>query len=146
MSAKDGFEAEVLDLFFLNTDIANIGDAGGIRGSATAGSYWIAIYTVSPSDSAQGTECDYTGYDRVAVVRGAGGWTRTGNSIANTATVTFPQCTAGATDVAVAWTINTGSTPGTDDAKWWGSLTGSLTIDVGATPEFNAGALTTTCD
>ena len=148
MSAKDGFEQALLDLIFLNRDIPDIGDAAGLQNSASAGSFWVALYTAAPSDSAQGTECDYTGYARVEVARSAGGWTRTGSSMANTAAVTFPQCTAGDTDIAQWFTINTGSDPdpSEDDAILWGALSAPMTIDVGATPEFAAGALTTTCD
>lgn len=146
MSAKDTFEQNMLDHVFLNEDIPNIGDGTGLRGSSVAGSFWIALYVGAPSDSAQGSECDYTGYARVEVVRGPGGWTRAGSVITNTAAVTFPQCTAGATDEAQWFTINTGSTPYTDDAIFWGLLTGVLTIDVGATPSFPIGDLEVTCD
>jgi len=146
MSAKDGFEQDMLDHIFLNEDIPNIGDAGGLLGSATAGSFWMAMYTAAPSDSTEGTECDYTGYARVEVARSAGGFTRTGSSMSNTAAVTFPQCTAGDTDYAQWFTINKGATPNDDDAIFWGALTGILTIDVGATPEFPIGDLTITCD
>ncbi len=34
---------------FQNTAIANIGDAGGLRGSVSAGNFYIALYTVTPA-------------------------------------------------------------------------------------------------
>jgi hypothetical protein len=148
MSAKNGFETALLSHIFNNDDIANIGDANGLLGSSTAGSFWVALYTTAPSDSDEGTECDYTGYLRVEVARSAGGWTVSGGQVSNTAAVTFPQCTAGDTDIAQWFTINTGSDPdpSEDDAILWGSLSASMTIDVGATPEFAIGALVITCD
>jgi hypothetical protein len=146
MSAKDGFEQALLDHIFLNSAVANVGDGTGLRGSSTAGSLWVALYTAAPSDANEGTECDYTGYDRVEVARSAGGWTRTGSSMSNTAAITFPQCTAGDTDIAQWFTINTGATPNDDDAILWGALSAPMTIDVGATPEFAIGALAITCD
>jgi hypothetical protein len=147
MSAKNDFETALLTLIFDNTAIANIGDAGGLQPSSADGNLYIALYTVTPSDSADGTECDYTGYARVAVLRdGSTGWTISGNAASNTAAVTFGQCTAGATDVAVAFAICTGDTEGASDQILWGPLTANLTIEVGVTPEFPIGALSITCD
>lgn len=148
MSAKDGFETSLLQHIFQNTAIANIGDAGGLLGSSAAGSLWVALYTVTPADNSQGTECDYAGYTRVAVTRasGTGGWTISGGNASNTSAITFPQCVSGTTDTAVAFSINTASSVGGDDAILWGALSSNLDISVGVTPEFAVGDLDVNVD
>ncbi len=45
MSDSNTFENAQLLLIFNNTDITGIGDAGGLRGSASAGSLYLAAYT-----------------------------------------------------------------------------------------------------
>lgn len=137
-SISNAFETSLLGLIFNNTDVANIGDAAGLQNSAAAGSLYVALFTTAPSDSTAGTECNYTGYARVAVARSAGGWTISGNNAANTAAVTFGLCTAG-TNTALAFGILTASSAG--DLLFWGDLTGSLAISSGVTPEFAAGVL-----
>ena len=139
-SKKDAFETALLQLIFNNTNLASIGDSTGLRGSATAGNFFIALYTAAPSDSAQGTETVYTNYARVAVARNSGGWTISGNNASNTAAITFAQCGAtGAT--LVAFSINKGDVETTDDAIYWGDLTSNLAVSSGITPEFAAGDL-----
>jgi hypothetical protein len=97
MSSKsDAFEAAILDLIFLNIGIPNIGDATGLRGSTVPGSLFLSLHTADPGEvGTQATnEVTYTGYSRVAVARGAGGWTRTGNLMSPTSNVDFGPCTA----------------------------------------------------
>jgi hypothetical protein len=146
MSAKDGFETSILQHLFQNANIANIGDAAGLRGSEAAGSFWIALHTVTPSDSASGTECDYAGYARAAIERTASGFTVSGNAISNASALSFPQCVSGVSDTAVAFTVNTASGVNVDDQILWGPLQSSLTISSGITPEFNAGDLVINVD
>jgi hypothetical protein len=139
-SKKNGFETSLLQHIFQNADIANVGDAAGLQNSAVAGNLYIALFTAAPSDSAQGTECDYTDYARVAVVRSAVGWTVSGNNCSNAAAISFPECTGG-TNTAVAFAICTGATAGVDDAIYWGDLSANLAISTGITPEFAIGDL-----
>lgn len=40
-----------LNLFFANTNWANVGDATGLRGSSTAGSLYLSLHTASPAES-----------------------------------------------------------------------------------------------
>lgn len=56
---------------FNNTDFANIGDAGGLQNSATAGSLYISLHTSDPGEAGSQTtnEANYTSYARVAVAR-----------------------------------------------------------------------------
>jgi hypothetical protein len=136
-SITNAFETSLLGLIFNNTDVANIGDAAGLQNSATAGSLYVALYTTAPTDSTSGTECNYTGYARVAVARSAGGWTISGNNASNTSVITFDPCTAGSNTV-IAYGILTASSAG--DLLFWGD-TASLAVSNGITPEFAAGAL-----
>lgn len=98
MSKSDTFENDLLLLLFNNTAIANIGDAGGLRATATAGSLWWSLHTADPGEAgtAVTNEAAYTGYARVAAARasGAGGFTVTGNSVSPPANIDFGECTA----------------------------------------------------
>ncbi len=146
MSMTNAAEAALLDLLFLNTDWAGIGDAGGLQNSATAGSFYISLHTADPGEAGSQTtsEVAYTGYARVAVARTAGGFTRTVSTVANTALVQFPQATGG-TATATHFGIGTDST-GTGNLLLKGALNASLSISNGIQPQFAAGAMTATVD
>jgi hypothetical protein len=144
-SKKDAFETDILALIFNNTTISGIGDATGLRGSSTAGSLYVALYTSAPTDSVAGTEANYTSYARVAVARTSSGWTVASGACSNTAAITFPQCTGG-TQTIVAFAICKGGTTGTNDQIYWGDLTSSLAVSSGITPEFAVGDLDITED
>jgi hypothetical protein len=146
MSMTNAAEAALLDLLFLNTDWAGIGDAGGLQNSATAGSFYISLHTADPGEAGSQTtsEVAYTGYARVAVARTAGGFTRTVSTVANTALVQFPQATGG-TATATHFGIGTDST-GAGNLLLKGALNSSLSISNGIQPQFAAGALTATVD
>lgn len=146
MSMTNAAEAALLDLVFLNTDWANIGDASGLQNSATAGSFYISLHTADPSETGtQSTsEASYTGYARVAVNRTAGGWTRSTSTISNTALVQFAQCTAGSSAVT-HFGIGT-DLSGAGNLLFKGALSSSLSISAGIQPQFAAGALTVTVD
>lgn len=146
MSMTNAAEAALLDLIFLNTDWANIGDAGGLQNSATAGSFYISLHTANPDETGDQTtnEIAYTSYARVAVARSAGGWTRSVSTVSNTALVQFPQCTGGS-GTATHFGIGTDAS-GAGNLILKGALTSSLAISTGIQPQFAAGALTATLD
>lgn len=146
MSMTNQAEHALLDLIFLNTDWANIGDASGLQNSAAAGSFWISLHTADPGETGSQTtsEASYTGYARVSVNRTAGGWTRSGSTISNTALVQFAQCTGGSATVT-HFGIGTDST-GAGNLVFKGALTSSLSISNGIQPQFSAGQLTVTVD
>lgn len=146
MSMTNAAEAALLDLLFLNTDWANIGDAGGLQNSATAGSFYISLHTADPGEAGSQTtnEVAYTSYARVAVARTAGGWTRSVSTVSNTALVQFPQATGG-TATATHFGIGTDSS-GAGNLLLKGALNSSLSISNGIQPQFAAGALTATVD
>jgi hypothetical protein len=138
-SKKDSFENSLLLLIFNNTTITGIG-SDGLRGSTTAGSLYVALYSGAPSDSAAGTEITYTGYARVAVARSGAGWTVATNNASNAAAITFGPCTSG-TPTATHFAVCKAGTRDVDDAIYWGDLTSSLAISPGITPEFAIGDL-----
>lgn len=146
MSMTNQAEHALLDLIFLNTDWANIGDASGLQNSAAAGSFWISLHTADPGETGSQTtsEASYAGYARVSVNRTAGGWTRSGSTISNTALVQFAQCTGGSATVT-HFGIGTDSTAA-GNLIFKGALTSSLSISNGIQPQFSAGQLTVTVD
>lgn len=108
MSKSTTFQQALLDLIFLNIDIANIGDVAGLQNSVAAGSLFLALHSADPGEA--GTqitnEIAPTGYARKAVTRDAAGWTRTGNSISPTSNQDFPAITAGSGTYQF-WSIGT---------------------------------------
>lgn len=136
MSKSDAFEAAILDLLFLNVNIANLGDAGGLRGSVAPGQLFVAFHTADPGEagSAQTTsEVSYTGYARAGVARSGAGWVRTGNIIRPAATVNLPQCTAG-TQTATHFSIGIAAT-GAGMILYKGTLNPNIAIAPSVTPQ-----------
>jgi hypothetical protein len=97
MSKSNTFENEILAHIFNNANIANIGDATGVRGSTVAGSLYLSLHTADPGEAGTATtsEISYTGYARKAVARSAGGFTVTGNAVTLTVDVDFGKMTGG---------------------------------------------------
>lgn len=97
MSKSTSFQQAILDLIFLNTNIANIGDATGLRGSTVVGSLHLALHSADPGEAGtQSTnEISAPGYARKAVPRDGTGWVRSGNSISPFANQDFPAITSG---------------------------------------------------
>lgn len=143
MSKSNTQESGYLKLVYQNINLANIGDVTGLRNSSTAGSFFIALYTSSPTDSDTGTEANYTGYTRVAVARSVIGFTVSGNSCVNASQVLFPV-SSGVSNIVTHFAIRTASSGG--DMVHYGALSASSTIGSGDTPKFNAGDLTITED
>lgn len=146
MSKSNTFENDLLLLIFNNTDIADIGDAGGLQNSATAGSLYVALHTGDPGEAgtAATSEAAYGSYARVAVARSGAGWTVSGNQVVNFALVQFPECTSGSetiTHVSITTAIS-----GTSKILYSGALSASRAISSGIQPQFAASALTVTED
>jgi hypothetical protein len=146
MSLSNAAETDILKLLFTNTTWANVGDATGLVGSGTAGSLYISLHTADPGEAGDQTtsEATYTSYARVAVARSAGGWTVSGNSATNAATITFPACTGGSNTVTY-FAVGRASS-GTGEILVSGALTASLAVSNGITPSFSASQLTVTAD
>jgi hypothetical protein len=148
MSLSNSAETAALRLFFTNTTWANVGDATGLVGSGTAGSFYISLHTADPGEAGDQTtsEIAYTGYARVAVARTTGGWTVAGNSVSNAGTITFGTMTAGAGGTATYFVIGRASTS-TGEIILSGALTNSVVVSLGnPVASFAIGALTATAD
>lgn len=146
MSKSNAFENSLLQLLFNNVDIANIGDAGGIQNSATAGSLYLALHTGDPGEAGDQTtsECAYGSYARVAVARTVGGWTVSGATVSNTALAQFPECTSGSETITYV-SIGVASA-GASVILYSGALSASRSVSSGIQPQFSASALTVTED
>lgn len=137
MSKTNLHETAWQRLKYQNTDHANIGDATGLRGSSTAGNFYVALFSTAPTDSTAGTESSYTGYARQAVARNGSNWTELNGNVENTNQIDFPENT-GASQDANAIGILTALSGG--DLLDYGALTGApRTIGAGVTPRVLAG-------
>lgn len=149
MSMANLAEEALLDLLFLNIDFANIGNAGGLRGSTLAGQFFVALHTQDPGETgnAQTTyETTLGGIIRVGINRaaGAGGFVRSGSTISNVSQVTFAEVTSG-TETITHYSIGMASA-GAGQILYRAQLIAPRTFSTGFTPIFNAGALSGTMD
>jgi hypothetical protein len=86
-------------------------------------SVWIALYTISPSETKRGVEVIGGGYTRMQVT-----FTISGNSAINSATIEFPEATANwGTIVGVS--IMDAATSG--NMLFWGEISNPLTLNAG---------------
>lgn len=146
MSKSNTFETEFLAHLFNNADIALVGDATGLRGSATAGSLYVSLHTADPGEAGdQSTsEATFTSYARVAVTRNAGGWTIAGNNASNTAAINFPAATGGSNTIT-HFGIGTAAS-GAGKLLFKGTVTPNIAISNGIQFVFAAGDLDVTED
>lgn len=144
MSATNAFESGIMQLVFENTNYANVGDATGLRGSTTAGVFYISLHTGDPGETGTQTtsESAYTNYARVSVARAAAQWTHASGVTDNDNAITFPAC--GVTGSTITHFGIGSDTSGTGNLFFSG--TASLSVSNGVTPSFAAGALDITCD
>jgi hypothetical protein len=132
-------ETKILELLFENKDWANIGDATGLRGATVPGSFFIALFTASPTDTGSvAAEATYTGYARKGVTRADGSWTAVSDTTDNLAAITFDECTAGS-DTITHLAVMTAVTGG--DMVLHGALSASLAVSAGITPNIPIGDL-----
>ena len=104
-------------------------------------SWYVALYTVAPSEGGGGTECSGTSYARQTVNFSVTGTAPT--TAANSAAVEFPTA-GGSWGTIVAAGIFDASSSG--NLLAFANLTTSKTIDTGDVLRFNTGALTITLD
>lgn len=143
MSKSNSWETALLNLVFNNTNAANIGDATGLRGSTTVGSFYLSLHTADPGEAGDQTtnEIAYTSYARVAVARTSGGFTISGNALSLAANADFPAGTGGS-GTASYFGIGTAAS-GAGVLLYKGALSPSIVCGNGVTPRINAGTLVT---
>jgi hypothetical protein len=135
MTATNHGEADLLNLLFKSSGPAWSADAN----------FYISLHTADPGEAGdQSTnEAGYGSYARVAVSRSTG-FSVSANVASNVATIAFPTATGGSSTVT-HFGIGTSAT-GAGRLLFCGSLTGSLAVTNGITPQFAADQLRTTCD
>jgi hypothetical protein len=146
MSATNVFENGLLSLIFENANYANVGDATGLRGSTTAGVFYISLHTANPNETGTQTtsEAAYGSYARQSVARSTAGWTVASGVADNDAVINFPAAASGSeseTHFGIGSDVS-----GVGNLFLWGALTASLAVSAGITPSFAAGALDVTLD
>lgn len=132
MSKSDFLENEILD---------HILGGGDYTRPATV---YIALFTVTPSDSGGGTEVTGGSYDRVDVTNNATNWpAASGGAKANGTAITFPQATANWGTV-VAFGIFDANSGG--NLLYWGAVSPNKAVNSGDTASFAVGDLDITED
>lgn len=129
-----------------NADWTAIGDATGLRGSSTPGSFYLALFTADPGETGSvAAEATYTGYARKAIARNATKWVVDGNDVENGETEEFAACTGGSN--LITWfAVCKAGTASVADIVAKAQLTASRTISSGITPRFQAGTLVFSAD
>lgn len=146
MSATNVLENGLLSLLFENANYANVGDATGLRGSSTAGVFYISLHTANPNETGTQTtsEAAYGSYARVSVARSTSGWSVASGVADNDAAITYPAAASGS-ETETHFGIGSDSS-GAGNLFLWGALTSSLAVSTGITPQFAIGALDITLD
>lgn len=146
MSATNVLENGLLSLLFENANYANVGDATGLRGSSTAGVFYISLHTADPGEtgSQNTSETAYGGYARTSVARSTAGWTVASGNVDNDSTISFPACSSGSSTITHFGIGSDSSAAGNLFIK--GALGASLGVSTGITPSFAAGALDVSLD
>src|SRR5271154_4828064 len=93
----NGNSIGILELIFQATVAAAYATLALNATSSPATVLWVSLHTADPGAAGSQTtsEAAYGGYGRVSVARTSGGWTITGETISNFATVSFPASTSG---------------------------------------------------
>jgi hypothetical protein len=105
---------------------------------------YVALHTGDPGEAGnqQSSECAFGSYARVTVARSGAGFTVSGDTASNTATISFPECTSGSETVTHV-SIGTASS-GAGQILYKGALTASRAVSSGITLQFAASALSVT--
>lgn len=144
MSKSDTFENDWMKLIFNAVAIANIADNAA---TSPLTNLYLALHTADPGETGtQSTsECNYTGYARVAVARTTGGWTVS----ANTATLVAAQSFANPTNAtnlpqtATYFSVGVASS-GATKILYSGTITPNIVIsNTGVTPQLTTGTTVT---
>jgi len=143
MSVTTTFANELLALILEGTAIANIADNAA---SSPLTTLYVSLHTASPgtSGSQNTSETGYTGYARRPINRDNTGWTAASGDSDNDADITFGQCTAAPGSDLTHVGIGTASS-GAGKLLFYGALTSSIIMQVGATPLFSADNLDVIC-
>ena len=97
MAKSSAWANSYLLLTFNNVDATNVGNAGGLRGSTVAGSFYLSLHSSDPGVGGSQTtnELTYSGYTRFAVARSNAGFVVTANVVALAGVADFPEVVSG---------------------------------------------------
>lgn len=104
-----------------------------------AGTYYVGLFTASPSEEGGGTEISAGGYARQKVTFGSAA----GGAMSNSAAIEFPTATAD-WGTATAWALFDAATGG--NMLWYGDITVPKALYSGDIYRVNANNLTLTMD
>ena len=142
---SDWAETGLLKLVLQNVPFTNIGDAGGLLGSAVDGNFYAALHTGDPGDAGSQvtSEIAYTGYARVAMVRTAAGFAVAGDEGSNVGNILWPKMTGGVGGTVTWITIGQNAAGASEYIARYEISDPALGIlvAVGNTPEVDAAAL-----
>jgi hypothetical protein len=143
MSKSNTFENDILLLIFNNTNIANIGDATGLRGSTGVGLLYAGLHTADLGEAGDQTtnEIAYTSYARASVARSGAGFTVSGNSVTLAAAVNFPAGTGG-TGTATHFSFGAAAS-GAGKVLYYGEVSPTVVCGNGVTPQLGTGTAVT---
>lgn len=146
MSLSNTVETELLQHLMENANIADIGDATGLRGSTVAGDYWIVLHTADPGEAGTATtsEAAYGSYARFQIGRSSSNWTTVAGTTDNDNVISFPQATSGS-ETITHFSVTVAST-GATKIVVRGALSTPLAVSTLIVPEFAAGDLNITAD
>lgn len=140
MSKSNTAENELLLLKFNNVNIPNIGDATGIRGSTTAGNYYLSLHTADPGEAgtALTNEISYTGYARAPVPRSSAGFTVSGSTVTLAANVDFGKMTAGTGGTVTHFAV-VKEVSGASVIEYSGAVSPTILVANGVIPRLETG-------
>lgn len=136
MSKGDTWENELLEHLLNNAEVANVGDATGLRGSSVPGSLYVSLHVGDPGEAGDQTtnEISYTSYARQGIVRTGAAWTVTGSSASPASEISFPESTGGAGGTVDYFAIGT-VVSGSGKLLYSGTVTPNIVVANGVTPK-----------
>jgi hypothetical protein len=137
MSKSNALETAWLQLLFNNSDIANVGDSGGLRGSVSAGQLYLSLHTADPGEAGnQSTnEISYTGYARQGLARTSGNFSVSGDTMSLNVNVDFPESTGGTGGTVTHFGLGTAAS-GAGVLLYKGTVTPNIVVQTGVTPRY----------
>ena len=147
MTLQDFFEDDVLENWFENAAIPNVGDAGGIQPSVGAGNFYHSLHTALVAEATNdqtNNEAAYTGYGtRPSTARAGAEWNVASGLVDNVNVIAFPASTSSETETHFG--LGSAAT-GVGNLFMHGALTASRQVSDGSTPQYDAGEFNITID
>lgn len=136
-SAGDHYENEILDSIL-----------GDDHGSRFPGTVYLALFTVSPTDSTFGTEVDLSSdYDRLAITNDSAEWPDAASGVKANAVAHAWAAAASVWGLCVAWALMDHATAAASaNIIFWSPLSPTVNVTIGTAPNFPIGSITIGAD